>query len=61
MSNNVETEQKGQLMYCKRCGRLLYEYVHGNSKRMGCKNTHCLNYLPKSKFLSDEELRAVRK
>ena len=38
MSNNVETENKGNLQFCWRCGRIIYEDPRGH---IGCLNSKC--------------------
>lgn len=57
MSNNQTEQTKAVPMRCWRCGRIIYENI--KTGHTGCRNTKCLGYLPKSKWLSEEELRAV--
>ena len=59
--SNIMKEKQGQLVFCNRCGHIIYEYVNGKSNRTGCKNTRCINHLPQSQNLSREEIRAVRR
>lgn len=50
LKNN--TENKGEIV---RWGRVIYQNIKTG------RTTNCINYLPKSKFLSNEEIRPFRR
>lgn len=59
MLKNVKNEEnKGNLQFCWRCGRIIYEDPRGH---IGCLNSKCGGYLWGAKRYSKEQLKQVRK
>ena len=58
-TNSIIPVEQGKIEHCWRCGRILYENLRNG--HIGCRNTKCKGYLWGSKWLSEKELRPVRR